>query len=231
MGSNLVHQFPRVAQSLADAAVPRHAAARFARRQQARSRSDHQPSLTRGSRSASFGSASHSALVGGGLARAALRRFRLGCSFDAAPTLDRLAIHERLQPISVRLRSLGKELWHPQVALLVQPRQLGLRRFKHRVGALHGEMQSLQAIYSKHVPRSAPTAGPSSDLQRATQSDQWTGCGTPIVSTTGFALVAWNTRRAAIRRIVRGAAQVCSYRYTRSYQARLLRYDPRRPDL
>jgi hypothetical protein len=92
-------------------------------------------------------------------------------------------------------------------------------------------MQSLQAIYSKHVPRSAPTAGPSSDLQRATQSDQWTGCGTPIVSTTGFALVAWNTRRAAIRRIVRGAAQVCSYRYTRSYQARLLRYDPRRPDL
>lgn len=39
------------------------------------------------------------------------------------------------------------------------------------------------------------------------QSDPGTGCGTPIVSTTGFPLADWNTRRAAIRRIVRGAAK------------------------
>jgi hypothetical protein len=39
------------------------------------------------------------------------------------------------------------------------------------------------------------------------QSDPGTGWGTPIVSTTGFPLGNWNTRRAAIRRIVRGAAK------------------------
>jgi hypothetical protein len=39
------------------------------------------------------------------------------------------------------------------------------------------------------------------------QSDPGTGCGTPIVSTTGFPFADWNTRRAAIRRIVRGAAK------------------------
>ena len=39
------------------------------------------------------------------------------------------------------------------------------------------------------------------------QSDPGTGWGTPIVSTTGFPLADWNTRRAAIRQIVRGAAK------------------------
>ena len=39
------------------------------------------------------------------------------------------------------------------------------------------------------------------------QSDPGTRCGTPIVSTTGFPLDDWNIRRAAIRRIVRGAAK------------------------
>lgn len=38
------------------------------------------------------------------------------------------------------------------------------------------------------------------------QSEPGTGRGTPSVSTTGFPLADWNTRRAAIRRIVRGAA-------------------------
>src|SRR5438067_728861 len=42
---------------------------------------------------------------------------------------------------------------------------------------------------------------------RQPQSDPGTGCGTPIVSTTGFPLANWNARRAAIRRIVRGAAK------------------------
>jgi hypothetical protein len=39
------------------------------------------------------------------------------------------------------------------------------------------------------------------------QSEPGTGWGTPIVSTTGFPLAEWNTRRAAIRQIVRGAAK------------------------
>src|SRR5712691_8054618 len=39
------------------------------------------------------------------------------------------------------------------------------------------------------------------------QSEPGTGWGTPIVSTTGFPLADRNTRRAAIRRIVRGAAK------------------------
>jgi hypothetical protein len=39
------------------------------------------------------------------------------------------------------------------------------------------------------------------------QSDPGTGGGTPSVSTTGFPLGDWNTRRAAIRRMVRGAAK------------------------
>jgi len=39
------------------------------------------------------------------------------------------------------------------------------------------------------------------------QPDPATGWGTPIVSTTGFPLADWHTRRAAIRRIVRGAAK------------------------
>src|SRR6185436_20621312 len=39
------------------------------------------------------------------------------------------------------------------------------------------------------------------------QSEPGTGCGTPIVSTTALPLAEWNTRRAAIRRIVRGAAK------------------------
>ena len=39
------------------------------------------------------------------------------------------------------------------------------------------------------------------------QSDPGMGCGTPMVSTTGLPLADQNTRRAAIRRIVRGAAK------------------------
>jgi hypothetical protein len=39
------------------------------------------------------------------------------------------------------------------------------------------------------------------------QSEPGTGWGTPIVSTTGFPLGALNTRRAAIRRILGGAAK------------------------
>src|SRR5260370_158467 len=39
------------------------------------------------------------------------------------------------------------------------------------------------------------------------QSERGTGWGTPIVSTTGFPLADWNTRRAAIRWIVRSAAK------------------------
>jgi hypothetical protein len=39
------------------------------------------------------------------------------------------------------------------------------------------------------------------------QSDFGTGVGTPSVSTTALPLGKWNTRRAAIRRIVRGAAK------------------------
>jgi len=39
------------------------------------------------------------------------------------------------------------------------------------------------------------------------QSEPGTAWGTPMVSTTGFPLADWNRRRAAIRRIVRGAAK------------------------
>ena len=39
------------------------------------------------------------------------------------------------------------------------------------------------------------------------QSEPGTGWGTPSVRTTGFPLGDWNARRAAIRRIVRGAAK------------------------
>src|SRR5712664_2940347 len=39
------------------------------------------------------------------------------------------------------------------------------------------------------------------------QSEPGTGWGTPSVRTTGSPLADWNTRRAAIRRIVRGAAK------------------------
>jgi hypothetical protein len=106
-----------------------------------------------------------------------------------------------------RFGSSGRNLGRPKIICLAQELQPDLRGFEHCTCALHREVQRLQAIDAKHVLGSSPNAVQPCDLHSAPQSEPGTGCGTPIVSTTDFPLAEWNTRRAAIRRIVRGRSE------------------------
>jgi len=87
---------------------------------------------------------------------------------------------------------------------------------RYAVGS-NWRLHRLNAIDAEHVLRSAPAGVQAGNLQRATPIRPGTGRGTPIVKTIGFPLGDRNTHRAAIRRIVRGAAQDLLMRLSRAH--------------
>jgi hypothetical protein len=97
----------------------------------------------------------------------AARCLLLASAHHTSPESDGVTFDHGFEAILLRLREVGQEPGHAQVALLSEPCKFRRCRFENRAGAFHGEMQRLNGIDAEHVPWPPPVRLQTCDLERA----------------------------------------------------------------